>query len=247
MDLKDKVAVITGAGQGIGKATAIALAQVGASVIVADINYDQVQVVADQLTVTYKSNVMASRVDVSNNTNVVEMFGAIYARYGKIDILVNNAGIAQSATPFEQITDEDWDRVLNVNLKGMINCCRAVIPYFKQQKYGKIINMASLAGEVGGIAVAPTYSVSKAAVICLTKCLAKYLGPYQVTVNSVSPGYIKTPMTADLGHESRIDTVALKRLGEAEEVADAIVFLASDRSRYITGDTLDVNGGVYMK
>jgi 3-oxoacyl-[acyl-carrier protein] reductase len=247
MDLKDKVAVITGAGQGIGKATAIALAQAGASVIVADINYDQVQVVADQLTVTYNSNVMASRVDVSNNTNVVEMFGAIYARYGKIDILVNNAGIAQSATPFEQITDEDWDRVLNVNLKGMINCCRAVIPYFKQQKYGKIINMASLAGEVGGIAVAPTYSVSKAAVICLTKCLAKYLGPYQVTVNSVSPGYIKTPMTADLGHESRIDTVPLKRLGEAEEVADAIVFLASDRSRYITGDTLDVNGGVYMK
>lgn len=245
MNLTGKVAVITGAGQGIGEAVANAFAQAGASVVVADLNYDNAQKVARHLTATYKTDAMAAKVDVSDNDSVEKMFADVFARFGSIEILVNNAGIVQAATPFEEISDRDWDRVLNVNLRGTINCCRAVIPGFKRKKYGKIVNLASLAGELGGIAVAPTYAVSKAAVICLTKSLAKYLGPYQVNVNAVAPGFITTPMTTELHYN--LETVPLRRMGEAAEVADLILFLASDRSRYITGATMDVNGGVSMK
>jgi 3-oxoacyl-[acyl-carrier protein] reductase len=245
MILEKKVVVITGAGQGIGEAVANAFAQVKAVVVVADLNYDNAQKVAGYLAAAYKGEAMAAKVDVSDNESVVEMIANVMKKYGRIDILVNNAGIVQAATPFEDLTDSDWDKVLNVNLKGTINCCRAVIPAFKQRKQGKIINVASLAGEIGGIAVASTYAVSKAAVICLTKSLAKYLGPYNVTVNAVAPGFIETAMTAELHYN--LDTVPLRRMGTPEEVADLILFLASDRSRYITGATVDVNGGVYMK
>lgn len=245
MNLNGKVAVITGAGQGIGEAVAHTFAQVGASVVVADLNYDNAQKVARHLTATYKTDAMAATVDVSDSVSVKAMFTEAFGRFGSIDILVNNAGIVQAAMPFEEISDGDWERVLNVNLRGTINCCRVVIPSFKQRRYGKIINLASLAGELGGIAVAPTYAVSKAAVICLTKSLAKYLGPYQVNVNAVAPGFIKTPMTTDLHYN--LETVPLRRMGEAAEVADLILFLASDRSSYITGATMDVNGGVSMK
>ena len=245
VNLKDKVAVVTGAGQGIGEAVAIGFAQAGASLIVADLNYDNAQKVANHISATYKVGALPIKLDVSDNESVTAMFTAVQVRFGKVDILVNNAGIVQAALPFEDITEKDWEQVLNVNLKGTINCCKAVIPSFKERKCGKIINLASLAGEVGGIAVAPTYAVSKAAVICLTKSLAKYLGPYSVNVNAVAPGFIKTSMTADL-HQN-VETVPLGRMGEAEEVADLILFLASDRSRYITGATMDVNGGVFMK
>lgn len=245
MNLKDKVSVVTGAGQGIGEAISINFAQAGASVIVADLNYDNAQKVANHLAATYQVGTMPVKVDVSDNQSVTAMFTAVHEKFGKVDILVNNAGIVQATTTFEDITEKDWEQVLNVNLKGTINCCKAVIPSFKDRKCGKIINLASLAGEVGGIAVAPTYAVSKAAVICLTKSLAKELGPYNINVNAVAPGFIKTSMTADL-HQN-VATVPLGRMGEAEEVADLILFLASDRSRYITGATMDVNGGVYMK
>lgn len=245
MKLQDKVAVITGAGQGIGEAIAMAFAEAGASIAVADIHLDNAKKVASQAEKLYKIHAEPVKVDVSNNASVVGMVAAIEEKLGNIDILVNNAGIVQAATPFEEISDQDWDRVLGVNLKGTIHCCKAVIPGFKARRSGKIINLASLAGEVGGIAVAPTYAVSKAAIICLTKSLAKYLGPYQVNVNAVAPGFIKTTMTADLNYNP--DTVPMKRLGEAAEVADLILYLASERSSYITGATMDVNGGVYMK
>jgi 3-oxoacyl-[acyl-carrier protein] reductase len=245
MNLTGKVAVITGAGQGIGEAVANAFAQVGASVVVADLNYESAQKVARHLAATHKIDAIAAKVDVSDSVNVKAMFADVFAKFGNVDILVNNAGIIQAAMPFEEIPDKDWDRVLSVNLRGVINCCREVIPSFKQRKYGKIINLASLAGEIGGIAVAPTYAVSKAAVICLTKSLAKYLGPYQVNVNAVAPGFISTPMTTD--YHYNLGTVPLRRMGEAAEVADLILFLASDRASYITGATMDVNGGVGMK
>ncbi len=245
MNLTGKVAVITGAGQGIGEAVANAFAKVGATVVVADLNYENAQKVARHLIATFKIEALAAKVDVSDNESVKAMFTDVFAKFVNIDILVNNAGIIQAATPFEEITDKDWDRVLNVNLRGTINCCRAVIPSFKQRGYGKIVNLASLAGELGGIAVAPTYAVSKAAVICLTKSLAKYLGPYKVNVNAVAPGFITTPMTTD--YHYNLSTVPLGRMGEAAEVADLILFLASDRSSYITGATMDVNGGVSMK
>ena len=245
MKLRDKVAIITGAGQGIGEAIAMAFAQAGASIAVADINFDNAKKVAAKAAELHKVAAEAVKVDVSDNASIVEMVALVQERLGNIDILVNNAGVVQAATPFEDITDQDWNRVLDVNLRGTINCCKAVIPGFKARRSGKIINLASLAGEVGGIAVAPTYAVSKAAIICLTKSLAKYLGPYQVNVNAVAPGFIKTTMTAALNYNP--DTVPMKRLGEAAEVADLILYLASERSSYITGATMDVNGGVYMK
>jgi 3-oxoacyl-[acyl-carrier protein] reductase len=244
MNLKSKIALITGAGQGIGKATAEAFARAGATVVVADINLAQAQVVADQLINAYKIDAWALRVDVSDEASVKDMMGRIQKKYARLDILVNNAGICQAAVPFEELPQADWDRMFGVNLGGPVNCVKAAIPMFKAQQYGKIINLSSLAAEIGGIAVAANYSASKAAIMCLTKSLAKYLGPYQINVNAVAPGLIKTAMTADLNQDPSI--VPLKRLGEPEEVADVILFLASDRSRYITGATLDVNGGIFM-
>ena len=244
MNLKSKIALITGAAQGIGKATAVAFAKAGATIVVADLNLAQARVVADQLISDYKVDSLALHVDVSNEVSVLEMMGRIQKKYGRLDILVNNAGIFQSNILFEDLPQKDWDKMFSVNLAGPVNCVKAAIPMFKAQRYGKIINMSSLAAEVGGIAAAANYSTSKAAVICLTKTLAKYLGPDQINVNCVSPGFIKTAMTAGLNQDASL--APLKRLGEPEEVADAILFLASDRSRYITGATIDVNGGIYM-
>jgi 3-oxoacyl-[acyl-carrier protein] reductase len=244
MNLKTKIALITGAGQGIGKATAEAFARAGATVIVADIHLEQVRMVAEELTANHKVEAWPLQVDVSNESNVITMMEWIRKKYGRLDILVNNAGIFQAAVPFEEMPQSDWDRMFGVNLGGSVNCVKAAIPMFKAQQYGKIINLSSLAAEVGGIAAGANYSTSKAAIICLTKSLAKYLGPYQINVNAVAPGLIKTAMTAGLNQDPSM--VPLKRLGEAEEVADVILFLASDRSRYITGSTLDVNGGIFM-
>ena len=245
MKLQGKVAIVTGAGQGIGEAIAIAFAKEGTNVLVADLNYANAQRVAGQLQTEYNVKAEAVYVDVSDNASVVAMVAAAQEKLGPVDILVNNAGIAQAKTPFEDITKHDWERLLGVNLQGTINCCQAVIPSFKARKYGKIINMSSLSGEAGGLAVAPTYAVSKAAIINLTKCLAKYLGPDQINVNAVAPGFIKTKMTEKFNYDP--ETVPLKRIGEPEEVADLVLFLASDRSKYITGATMDVNGGYYMK
>ena len=244
MNLKTKIALITGAGQGIGKATAEAFAKAGATVVVADINLAQAQAVADQLKQSWQVDAWALRVDVSDEASVDEMMEQIQKKYARLDILVNNAGICQAAVPFEELPQSDWDKMFGVNFKGPVNCIKAAIPMFKAQRYGKIINLSSLAAEVGGITVAANYSTSKAAIICLTKSVAKYLGPYQINVNAVAPGLIKTAMTVELNQDPAM--VPLKRLGEPEEVADVILFLASDRSRYITGSTLDVNGGIFM-
>lgn len=245
MNLKSKIALITGAGQGIGKATAEAFARAGATVFVADLNLEQARIVAEELITNHKIEAWALQVDVANEASVIDMVGQVQKKYNRLDILVNNAGIFQIAVPFEEMPQADWDKMFGVNLAGTVNCVKAAIPMFKAQRYGKIINLSSLAAEVGGIAAGANYSASKAAIICLTKSLAKYLGSYQINVNAVAPGLIKTAMTADLNQDPSM--VPLKRLGEAEEVADVILFLASDRSRYITGSTLDVNGGIFMK
>jgi 3-oxoacyl-[acyl-carrier protein] reductase len=245
INLQGKVAVITGAGQGIGKATAYAFAQAGATLAAADINEDRAREVAQEAGSRFGVSSYAIKTDVVEKTSVQAMMTAVTERFGTIDILVNNAGICQSAVDFEDLSDEDWDKLLAVNLKGTINCIRAVIPIFKRKKYGKIINMSSLAGEVGGIATAVSYATSKAAILGLTKTLAKNLGAYNINVNAVAPGFIRTAMTADLDH--KVEMIPLLRLGQPEEVADVVLFLASERSRYITGATIDVNGGIGMR
>ena len=245
LELEDKVAIVTGGNQGIGRATALRLAEAGAKVVVASRNQVRNRQVAAEIEHLFQKEALPLAVDVSDRQAVETLVEAVVNKFGHVDILVNNAGICRLSQPFEELEDAAWDAVLDVNVKGVLHCVRAVIPFFKTQKVGKIVNVASLAGEVGGIATAADYVASKAAVIGLTKSLARYLGPYQVNVNAVAPGFIRTSMTAAM--QIDVGGIPLRSIGEPEDVAEAICFLASPRSRYITGTTLDVNGGLYMK
>ena len=245
LELEDKVAIVTGGNQGIGRATALRLAEAGAKVVVASRNQVRNRQVAAEIEHLFQKEALPLAVDVSDRQAVETLVEAVVNKFGHVDILVNNAGICRLSQPFEELEDAAWDAVLDVNVKGVLHCVRAVIPFFKTQKAGKIVNVASLAGEVGGIATAADYVASKAAVIGLTKSLARYLGPYQVNVNAVAPGFIRTSMTAAM--QIDVGGIPLRSIGEPEDVAEAICFLASPRSRYITGTTLDVNGGLYMK
>ena len=233
--LKGKIALVTGGARGIGKEIALKFAENGATVISGDL------IDADYTHV----NVSHIKLNVTDRENIKEVAKELKEKYGKIDILVNNAGICNLSQPFENIDVEKWDQVMDVNLKGILYCVKAVIPIFKKQKSGKIINVASLAGEVGGIATSADYVASKAAVIGLTKSLARYLGPYNVNVNAVAPGFIATEMTEEMSIPMNV--IPLGCVGRPEDVADGITFLASERARYITGTTLDINGGVFMK
>ncbi len=245
LELQDKVAIVTGGNQGIGRATAFRLAEAGATVVVASRNQERNRQVAAEIEQSFQRQALPLAVDVAERQAVEALVEKVIEEFGQVDVLVNNAGICRLSQPFEELEDETWDVVLDVNVKGVLHCVRAVIPFFKAQKAGKIVNVASLAGEVGGIATAADYVASKAAVIGLTKSLARYLGPYQVTVNAVAPGFIRTTMTEAM--QIDVGGIPLRSIGEPEDVAEAICFLASQRSRYITGITLDVNGGLYMK
>ncbi len=168
--------------------------------------------------------------------------------FGRLDVLVNNAGIYE-VLPVEEISEAQWDRVLDVNLKGAFFCCQAVVPAMKRQGEGRIVSVASSAGKAGGTLAGAHYSVSKAGVICLTKQLARELGPYGITVNAVAPGRIDTPMirvASDEENEAFVRRTPLGRLGTPEDVAGAVVFLASDAASFITGEIVDVNGGLLI-
>ena len=245
LELEDKVAIVTGGNQGIGRATALRLAEAGAKVVVASRNQVRNRQVAAEIEQRFQRQAVPLAVDVAERQAVEALVEKVIEEFGHVDVLVNNAGICRLSQPFEELEDAAWDAVLDVNVKGVLHCVRAVIPLFKEQKAGKIVNVASLAGEVGGIATAADYVASKAAVIGLTKSLARYLGPYQVNVNAVAPGFIRTSMTEAM--QIDVGGIPLRSVGEPEDVAEAICFLASSRSRYITGTTLDVNGGLYMK
>jgi len=241
MILKDKVAIITGGGGGIGRATALALSKEGARVTIADIDLAKAKAVAAEIKEKGREAI-AVKVDVTDTEDITRMVEVTQGAFGRIDILVNGAGICQ-IKPLNELSEDDWDKMYSVNLRGTFFCSQAVLEVMKKQKSGKIINIASLGGEVGGIKVGANYAATKAGVICLTKSLAKYAAPY-INVNAISPGFIDTEMTKDFGYDP--NDVLLKRIGTPEEVADVILFLASDSSRYITGANIDVNGGVYM-
>jgi len=247
MKLKDRVAIVTGGARGIGRAIATSFLKEGAKVAIIDSDKERLETVKKEMGNESKE-VMVIPCDITKSSNVKEMMDQVHKRFGRIDILVNNAGIIRRGT-IETVTEEDWDRVIEVNLKGTFNCCKAVAGIMKQQGYGKIINVSSIAGKMGDITSAPGYGPSKAGIDALTKTLARQLAQYGINVNSVAPHAIETEMSAQWSEERRKEIIAsipLGRLGKPEDVANAVLFLASDEASFITGEILDVNGGALM-
>jgi len=247
MKLKDRVAIVTGAARGIGKAIAWAFVREGASVALVDVEKTGLETL--QMEIGRKGGqAVAIPCDVSKASEVKQMVDHVQRTLGRIDILINNAGIIRRGT-IETVTEEDWDRVMEVNLKGPFNCSKAVVEIMKRQGYGKIVNVSSIAGKMGDITSAPGYGPSKAGMDALTKSLARQLAAYGIHVNGVAPHAIETEMSAEWSPEKRkaiVDAIPLKRLGKPEDVAEAVLFLASDTAAFITGEIIDVNGGFLM-
>jgi 3-oxoacyl-[acyl-carrier protein] reductase len=247
MRLKDRVAMVTGAGRGIGLGIALAFVREGARVAICDVSAALLDDALAQIG-ALGGQALAFQMDVTHKEQIQHVVGEVVSRWGMIDILVNNAGIYE-VLPFGEISEAQWDRLLAVNLKGAFFCCQVVVPHMKRQGRGRIINMASSAGKTGGTLAGAHYSVSKAGLICLAKQLARELGPHGITVNAIAPGRIDTPMihvASDEENEAFRLRTPLGRLGTAEDVANAAVFLASDEASFITGEILDVNGGLLI-
>ena len=231
---------MTGGAQGIGAAIAKRLSDEGADVVIADINQDAVEEYAKKL----GGGSFAVKADISKLPDINKLVEVTLRRLKKIDFLVNNAGIAQQVD-ITEITEKQFDKVISVNLKGTVFLSKLVLQEMIANRYGRIVNIASLAGERGGLFAGIHYSTSKAGVIVGTKCLALKGGPYGITVNAVAPGLIATELAEKLKFDTK--EIALKRLGMPEEVADVVEFLCSDRASYVTGATIDVNGGILMR
>jgi 3-oxoacyl-[acyl-carrier protein] reductase len=246
LKLKGKVALVTGAAQGIGRAIALLLARNGADIVVSDINLEKAEETAKEIR-AIGPKATAVKVDVSNLSDVERMVEAVIEKLAKIDILVNNAGITRDKLVL-RMTEEDWDAVLGVNLKGTFNCTKTVIRHMAKQRSGRIVNIASVVGEMGNAGQA-NYSASKAGVIGLTKTIAREYAQRGINVNAIAPGYIETPMTDALPEKAKEELkklIPMERLGKPEDVADAVLFLVCEESSYITGQVLNVNGGIYM-
>src|SRR4030043_1181021 len=248
MLLQGKVAIVTGAGQGVGQGIANVLAREGAKVVVADLNGERAKRAAD-LIKAKGGEAMAQTVDVLNMEKVTAMVGTTLKTYGGLHILVNNAVAPSVNVPFAQSKEQDWDQDLGVGLKGYLICTRAVINHFLQQNYGRIISISSSAGKMGSPNLA-AYSAAKGAIIAFTKALARELAKTGVTVNSVAPGAVNTPMQDRLSEEFKAhmrSTIPVGRYSRPEEIGEAVAFLASDRTNYITGQIYSVDGGRTMQ
>ncbi len=244
LGLEGKTAIVTGGGRGLGRAIVLALADEGVRVVVADIDLAKAESVLAEI----GGEGLVVGGDVSLAGDVDRLIDQTVKAFGGIDILVNNAGICPR-TPLEDISEEEWDRVMAVNLKSVFMLSQKAFTYMKHGGGGKIVNIASAAGKLGGVQVGGHYSASKAGVICLTKTLALNGAKFAINVNAVCPGVIGTQMTAAIAQE-QLDKyktmIPLGRIGSPEDVANAVVFLASDAAGYITGEITDVNGGFLM-
>lgn len=247
MGLSERVAVVTGGGRGFGAAIGRELASGGARVVVADLDVEAAEATASELR-RLGPEAVAVRTDVSAVADAGDLIVRTLERFGRLDVLVNNAGICPLAT-IEEVTEELFDRVVAVNLKGVFFVSQAAVPVFKEQRSGKIVNVASVGGKTGGMMPVAPYSATKAGVISLTKSFASYLAPYGVAVNAVAPGPATTDLTRDWPADrmaALAQAIPFKRLARPEEIAAVVGFLASERCTYMTGEIVDVNGGLLM-
>ena len=246
MELKDKVALVTGGGQGIGQVIGDNLAKSGAHVVLGDINLENAEKSAKAI-LANGGSASAILLNVADPENVKEVFDSIVKEFKPLDILVNNAGITKDGL-FVRMKEDDWDRVLAVNLKGSFLCGQQAAKQMMKQRQGAIVNIASIVGVMGNAGQA-NYSASKAGLIGLTKTMARELAPRNITVNAVAPGFIDTEMTRVLDEKIRdklIEQIPLSRLGLSDDIAHSVAFLVSDRSSYITGQVMNINGGMLM-
>ncbi len=252
MDLKGKVAIVTGAGQGIGKEIALELSRNEAILVLADIRDKTIEKVREEIEEMGRE-VFVCKMDVSKWEDAERMVKKVIERFRRIDILVNNAGISPRGKggirlTMQDIDDQVWDTVMKVNLKGVFNCCKAVMPFMIKQAYGKMVNIGSVVGLTGGAnsPASAAYCVSKAGVICLTKVLAGELAQYNINVNAIAPGRIDTPLTETISAEIRDDELKytpLGRYGKPIDIARAVLYLVSESGNFITGETLVIDGG----
>jgi NAD(P)-dependent dehydrogenase (short-subunit alcohol dehydrogenase family) len=247
-ELKNKVALVTGGRRGMGKADALALAQQGAKVIITDINLEECLPVAEEITGN-GGEAVCYKMDVSNKEEVESVFDKVIEQFGRLDILVNNAGIFQPKMALD-ITEDEWDRLVDINLKGQFLCAQRAAKEMAKNKWGRIINIASVAsGQAGfGVAGGSHYTASKGGITGLTEALAVEFAPLGITVNAIGPGAIDTPMIDDASFskeamDAMLSNIPLKRMGTPEEIAAAVVFLASEEASYVTGAVLFVDGG----
>ena len=247
MRLKDKVVLITGGARGIGQAIAMCFAKEGADIVVGDVNLEEAQKTCSDIEALGRQS-LAIQLDVTDYAKVEEGINKILDKFGKVDILVNNAGITKDNLLL-RMSQAEWDAVLNVNLKGTFNCIKAVSRPMIKQKAGRIVNIASIIGIIGNAGQA-NYSASKAGIIALTKSAAKELASRNINVNAVAPGFIQSDMTAKLPEELKLkmkEAIPLNKFGSPDDVAGVCLFLASEDSNYITGQTIVVDGGMVMQ
>lgn len=243
--LENKVAIVTGGARGIGEKISLTFAEEGAHVVVADIDIENAKRVVTRIK-KKGGKAFSISLDIGNVQDIQAKFKQLARKLGRIDVLVNNAGISQDIA-IEDITEQDWDRILDVDLKGAFFCSQAAFKLMKRRKSGRIINIASLAGVRGGRFAGAHYSAAKGGVVVITKCFGLAGGAYDIAVNAIAPGLIVTQMAKDLGwinHEHK--DIPLGRLGGPDDVAKTALFLASHMSSYITGQTINLNGGMYM-
>ncbi len=248
LPLKGKVAIVTGSGQGIGKAIALTFAKAGADLVISDINSTTARSTADAIDNLGRQTLMVP-VDVCDRNQIDNMVNKTLEKFKAIDILVNNAGGGYPTVPLIEMAEEDWDRVVTFNLKSTFLCCKAVGKVMVPRRRGNIVNLASMAA-LGPLPLGANYSAAKAGVKNLTETLAVELAPFNIRVNALAPGVIETPLTTELFgkrpelKEQRLKNIPLKRLGKPEDIANVALFLASDASGYITGQTILINGGL---
>lgn len=246
MRLEGKVAVVTGSARGLGKAIVERLAKEGAKVVVTDVNEEGCISTANEI-IANGGDALAVKCDVTSRESIEALAAAIIAKYGKIDILVNNAGITKDSS-LKKLTDTAWDAVINVNLKSVFLCTQIMSNYMVEQKWGRIISLSSLAGVAGNFGQT-NYSASKAGIIGMTRTWAIELGRKNVTANAIAPGFMNTEMTKTIPADitkTLLAAIPVGRMGEPEEIAAAVVYLATEEAGFVNGVTLNINGGAYV-